>query len=84
MYSATEFNAPHSGCLRSIREREIDKRLVSHAAFDFRWKPKQNALSCRLHFMGGIPEGSIVFGDNQFVTISPSGMARLLNRGEKR
>lgn len=78
------FHDFRNGSDRSVRLIDIDKRLDTHAGFEFCWMPKQNVLSCRLRFMGDVPEGLVLFGDNQFLTISPSGAARLLNRGEKR
>jgi dipeptidyl aminopeptidase/acylaminoacyl peptidase len=71
------------GTDRTVRLVDIDARLDSHAAFEFRWQPMQKVLSCRIRFMGGVPEGTIIYGDNQLLTITPTGMAQLMDREDE-
>lgn len=50
-----------------------DKRLYAHGAYEITWSPDNKKVACRISFLGGRTEGTMIYGDSQLFLIDPEG-----------
>jgi hypothetical protein len=72
------FHNLREGTTKRVEFKDTDMRLTSYTLVDCRWSSEHHGFIGRLRFLGGVPQGSKVFADDENYLVPVDGEARIM------